>query len=281
MFVIQKKLIVVVFINILFVTTIDRIYSQRGLELGAWIGTAQYFGDLNNLYRMNEPGLAAGGIGRYNFNNRTSVRAQLNYERIRASDSKSSNNYDHRRNLSFYSNIIEVAPALEFNFFHYKHGSRTEFYTPYLYCGYSFFYFNPKTKINNQIVSLRELGTEGQLIGQEYYSISGAWLIGSGLKFDLNYRWSINVDIGYRAAATDFLDDVSGVYPNYSELKSTRGDLAVLLADRSLPDENNVKLGISGHQRGDARDRDAFMTIGINLVYFFGKLRCPEISDPH
>lgn len=92
-------------------------YSQKGMEAGLWLGGAHYFGDLNNLYRINEPGLAGGATVRYNFNHRLSVRGQLNLARIRAHDTKSTNAFDLRRNLNFYSNIIEFAPAMEINFF--------------------------------------------------------------------------------------------------------------------------------------------------------------------
>ncbi|MFZ1380877.1 MAG: DUF6089 family protein [Saprospiraceae bacterium] len=275
--VVKKNIGILVF---LIAISTQFAYSQKGMEAGLWLGGAHYFGDLNNLYRINEPGLAGGATVRYNFNHRLSVRGQLNLARIRAHDTKSTNAFDLRRNLNFYSNIIEFAPAMEINFFHYKHGSKEKGVSPYLYGGYSFFYFNPKTKYNGETIELRPLGTEGQQVGQEYYSIAGAWLVGGGVKFDLNYRWSINVDLGYRFTSTDYLDDVHSIYPDYSELRSSRGDMAVLLADRSLPDSNNSKIGIEGTQRGDSRDKDAYITAGVNLIYFFGRLNCPPLSIP-
>lgn len=254
--------------------------AQKGFEVGAWAGVAHYFGDLNNLYRINEPGLAGGLIGRYNYDTRLSTRLQLNYLRIRGNDSKSSNAFDLRRNLSFYSNIIEIAPAMEINFLTLKHGSRDNFISPYMYAGFSVFYFSPKAKYNGQTISLRALGTEGQLPGQEYKEISSSWLIGGGVKMDLNAIWSINVDLGYRAAATDYLDDVSGFYPDYTELANNRGLLAVDLSDRSVAGPDVQKIGLSGTQRGDSKESDAFLSLGINLVYYFGKLRCPALSTP-
>lgn len=256
------------------------LLSQIGYEAGGWIGAAHYFGDLNNLYRVNEPGLAGGLIGRYNFDTRLSLRMQLNYLRVRGSDAKSTNAFDLRRNLSFYSNIIEVAPAIEFNFFSLKHGSKDEYITPYMYVGFSVFHFSPKAELNGQTYSLRELGTEGQLPGQEYNEIGTSWLIGGGVKFDLNYYWSVNIDLGYRATNTDYLDDVSGFYPDYNELRINRGDIAVALADRSVANVDQQKIGVTGTQRGDSREKDAYISLGINLVYYFGKLRCPEISTP-
>ncbi len=254
--------------------------SQKGFEVGVWAGSAQYFGDLNNLYRLNEPGLAAGVLGRYNYNTRISTKLQLNYLRLRANDSKSTNAFDLRRNLSFFSNVIEIAPSMEFNFFNLKHGSRDEHLTPYLMGGFSVFYFSPKTNYQGEVYSLRELGTEGQVPGQEYNEISTAWLVGGGVKFDLNAIWSINIELAYRKTRTDFLDDVSGFYPDYVELQNNRGDIAVQLADRSVATTDFPKIGQSGTQRGDSNDKDAFASLGINLVYYFGKLRCPDLSTP-
>ncbi len=269
-----------IFISICFLCLPRSIKSQKGVELGGWIGAAHYFGDLNNLYRLNEPGLAGGLTGRYNFDTRLSMRMQLNYLRIRGNDSKSSNGFDLRRNLSFYSNVIEVAPAIEFNFFTLKHGSKDQYITPYMYGGFSIFHFSPKAELNGEIYSLREMGTEGQLPGQEYNEIGSAWLIGGGVKFDIDNNWSINVDLGYRLSRTDYLDDVSGFYPDYNELLINRGDIAVQLSDRSIENIDQTKIGRSGTQRGDSKEKDAFVTLGINLVYYFGKLRCPPLSYP-
>lgn len=254
--------------------------AQKGFEAGIWAGSANYFGDLNNLYRLNEPGLAGGIMGRYNYNTRISTKMQLNYLRLRAHDSKSNNAFDLRRNLSFFSNVIEIAPSMEFNFFSLKHGSKDENLTPYLMGGISVFYFSPKTDFQGTTYSLRNLGTEGQIPGQEYNEISTAWLVGGGVKFDLNAAWSINVELAYRKAKTDYLDDVSGFYPDYIELQNNRGDVAVQLADRSEATTDYPKIGLSGTQRGDSKDKDAFVSLGINLVYYFGKLRCPDLSTP-
>ncbi|MBP8725052.1 MAG: outer membrane beta-barrel protein [Saprospiraceae bacterium] len=256
------------------------LLSQRGPELGVWLGSSQYFGDLNNLYRFDQPGLAGGITGRYNFDSRIAARMQLNYHRLAGDDAHSRNAFDLRRNLSFFANVFELATALEFNFFPLRHGSREDFITPYMYGGYSFFYYQPMTHYQGESVSLRELGTEGQLPGQEYNEIAGAWLIGGGLKVDISSNWSLNLDLGYRLASTDYLDDVSGYFPDYLELQTNRGDLAVALADRSVEVDGLPAIGRTGTQRGDHRERDAFLNFGVNLVCYFGKLRCPPISYP-
>jgi len=136
------------------------------------------------------------------------------------------------------------------------------------------------TKYDGKTVALRELGTEGQIVGQEYGTINGSLMVGGGVKLDINYRWSLNFDISYRHTYTDYLDDVSKTYPNYNELLTNRGPVAVQLSDRSIASTGVEKIGLPGFQRGDSREKDAFLTLGVNLVYYFGRLRCPTISLP-
>jgi len=92
----------------------------------------------SNFVRINDPGPAAGLIGRYNFDNRISARVGLNYGYVYADDSDSNNAFERSRNLNFKSHIIDFTGGFEFNFFPYTHGSRFENYTPYLLAGFSF-----------------------------------------------------------------------------------------------------------------------------------------------
>ena len=137
-------------------------FSQKGFEVGGWLGVGHYFGDLNSTYSLKRPGAAGGLIGRYNFNNRISVRLSANYGRVSAYDSDSDNSFQQSRNLSFRSDILEGLGQLEFNFLPYVHGSEDQFFTPYLFGGFGFSYFNPKAELNGEWVALQPLGTEGQ-----------------------------------------------------------------------------------------------------------------------
>lgn len=92
--------------------------------------------------------------------------------------------------------------------------------------GFSVFQYSPKRSVDGTVYRLREIGTEGQVTGQEYGPISGAWTFGLGAKFDLNYRWSVQFDINARIAFTDYLDDVSTVYPDVNQLGNQKGAIA-------------------------------------------------------
>ena len=38
-------------------------FAQKGWEVGGWLGTSLYYGDLNNKVNFNSPGLAFGVLG--------------------------------------------------------------------------------------------------------------------------------------------------------------------------------------------------------------------------
>lgn len=247
--------------------------AQKGYEAGAWLGVSHYFGDLHT--ELSVPDLRpAGGVAvRYNFDDRISVKGSLNYLRLIADDANSINTYERQRGLSFHSNVYDLTGQAEFNFLPYIHGSSDNGWTPYLHAGVSGFTFAPKAKLgsDSQTFDLRQYGTEGQAIGEEYGRLSWALSYGIGVKWDLSYVWSINVEAAMRSTRTDYLDDVSTTYPDLDVLRQTRGATAVGLSD---PTGNARPL----RQRGNDRTKDSYITIGIGIMHYFGRVECPHVS---
>lgn len=248
--------------------------QMKGWELGGWLGASNYFGDLNTNYRLNRIHPAGGVLTRYNFNDRLAFRFGASYGQISAYDSDSKNIYEQRRNLSFRSHLVDVAMLLEFNFMPYMHGHRDYFYTPYVFAGPAIFFFNPQAKLDGTWYSLPGLGTEGQFPGEEYNTTQGALAYGLGFKLDFSYRWSLGVELSGRKVFTDYIDDVSGVYADVRDIRVQRGDIAAALADRSF----EPKLGEPGRQRGNGKDNDVYMFLGVSLQYYFGEIRCPSYN---
>lgn len=248
------------------------LYAQKGPELGGWVGLSHYFGDLNTQFDLGLPGLAGGLTYRYNFNERVALRLNGNIGKLRGDDARAENVFQRQRNLSFRSLVFDGNLDLEFNFFPYIHGSNESYFTPYMFGGLSGIKFNPQANYEGVWYALQPLGTEGQLPGDEYSTFQAGLNIGFGFKFDLNYRWSINIEASVRKLFTDYIDDISTTYPNMLELSSQRDPMAVLLSDRST---TSPKLGLPGYQRGSSSDRDFYTFSGIALVYYFGKVNCP------
>jgi hypothetical protein len=259
------------------------VKAQIGWEAGLWVGAAHYFGDLNTNYNLEKPGEAFGLMARYNFNNRVALKFAGNYGVISADDADSKNPFEIDRNLSFRSPVMEVSSQVEFNFLPFTHGSKDEYFSPYFLLGASVFQFNPQTYYNSRWVDLRPLGTEGQFKGKEYYTVSSAFLFGVGLKYDLSERWSMQFELSGRTTFTDYLDDVSSVYPDRRNLFLERGQfgsMAVALSDRSLTSASlpTQDIGKKGFMRGNADNKDAYAFLEVGFLYFFGNLRCPDIS---
>lgn len=263
--------------------------AQDGLEVGGNLGIVNYFGDLNTNLRLNRVNLA-GGVGfRYNFNKRVATKLSIMGGTVEAYDSDSDNIFERARNLHFKSIVADAGLQMEFNFLPYHHGSKDENWTPYMFLGLGVSYFNPRAELNDEWVDLRPLGTEGQFTGDEYYTVSGGWVYGAGFKIDLNYDWSLNIGVSSRRLFSDYLDDVSGTYPDADFVEDLRGSEAVPFIDRSLElfqsDPNfftrngiEAPIGEEGRQRGNSRTNDTYVYFTLGLYYYFGDLKCPYES---
>ena len=258
-------------------------HAQRGWEAGAFLGGGHYFGDLNRDFNLGDPGPAGMLLARYNFSTRWAARLGASYTRVRADDADSPNVFERARNLSFRSDVFDGNLALEFNFLPYVHGSREEFFTPYVFAGLTVAHFNPTAELDGERYRLRDFGTEGQFPGEEYYTTALGIGYGLGFKLDLTYEWSLNFELHARQLFTDYLDDVSTVYPDREDLLDRPGgEIAAALSDRSgevdVPGATDFGIGIPGRQRGDATGDDQYGALTVGLVYYFGQLRCPDVG---
>jgi len=249
--------------------------TAQSYELGAWAGVSGYFGDLNPNFGVQRLGPAGGILGRVNVNPRVSFKVSANYANVGYDDALTNNEFQQARNLSFQSNIFEGVGQVEFNFLPFISSEYDKFFTPYLFVGGGMFHFNPRTRFDDEWVSLQPLGTEGQGRNEEYTLTQGMLAYGGGFKFALNYAWSINVEVSSRRLFTDYLDDVSTTYADPIELENLRGDIAVQLADRSW-EVVEAPIGGIGRQRGDPLSNDTYVNLGISLVYHIGGIKCPD-----
>lgn len=240
-------------------------YNEAGILLGA----SNYKGELSpHLFNKDFLHFAAGVFYRHNWNRHWSYQLELNYGRISGDDAVATTGFEKNRNLSFYSDVLEFSPLIEFNFFPYETGNSEFPFTPYLFTGISVFRFNPKAELNGTTYELQPLGTEGQgLDGTSLYNrISFALPIGGGIKINMG-RFGLGIQVGARRTYTDYLDDVSTVYPDMLKLLAARGPIAVALSDRSLfvGDTSGNFPKIAGKQRGFSTDNDWYLFAGLTI----------------
>ena len=252
-------------------------FVQEG-EFGITAGAAHYFGDLNNRSRINRPKLAIGGFIRKQFGDYTAVRLSGHFARLGYSDIYSSNEYDLRRNLSFNTNIFELALQGDFNFFKFNPADPEYTFTPYATLGVGVFNYNPYAYYKNQKVFLRPLHTEGQTFyknRKEYGSMALCFPIGFGVKYALNDRINVSFEITHRFTTTDYLDDVSTTYVGADKFPSTSGgkSIAGIMQDRSF--EVGTPIGIEGRQRGFSKQKDQYTIAEVGISFNITSYRCP------
>jgi len=255
-------------------------YVQEG-EFGITAGVAHYFGDLNNRSKINRPKLAIGGFIRKQFGNYSAVRLSGHFARLGYSDVYSSNEYDLRRNLSFNTNIFELALQGDFNFFKFNPADPDYAFTPYATLGIGIFNYNPYAYYKNQKVFLRPLHTEGQTFyknRKEYGSMALCFPIGFGVKYALNDRINVSFEITHRFTTTDYLDDVSTTYVGADKFPSTSGgkSIAGIMQDRSF--EVGTPIGIEGRQRGFSKQKDQYTIAEVGISFNITSYRCPTAN---
>ncbi len=239
-------------------------------EVGVTAGGMGYMGDLNqtNFHKLNH--VAFGGMVKRNFDSYWSVKIALLKGKISADESKSAYQQEQDRNLSFFSPITEGSLQVEFNFFDYGFTFLQKRATPFLFAGVSLASFNPQTTYQNRTYELKYYFTEGQ---NKYKTNTYSIPFGAGFKYNFGRYLNLTGEIGFRNTSTDYLDDVSGYYPDPALLTDAsleRTDLRIALSDRSVN-----KIGVPGTQRGDFRKKDSYIFAGITLSYTFVSQKCP------
>lgn len=260
---------------LLFVTV--QIAQAQHSEVGGYIGTMTYMGDLNPDFNFQKTRPSLGFIYRYHLNEYMAAKGTFGFGMIEHDDASSSNPYQLARNLSFRSFIFELSGQVELHFKKFRVGSHRDYFTPYLTVGISLFRFNPKTKYNDEWVSLQEIGTEGQLntdfTNKEPYSrIQVAFPMGMGIKVWTKKKWVFFAEIAYRQTMTDYLDDVSGEFVDQFLLGGT-GSVGADLADRS-DEVLSEPIGRAGKQRGFSTNKDGYMTFNMGLTYTIFNRKC-------
>ena len=260
-------------------------YVQQG-EFSITLGAAHYFGDINTRAGINRPKPAIGIFFKKQFNNYLGIRLSAHYAQLGYSDIYSNNDYQKRRNLSFNTEIFEIAAQGDFNFFKFVPGDPYYSFTPYVTFGIGAFSYNPYAYLNSQKVYLRPLGTEGQNIKytdpvtgdtrNPYGSVAVCFPIGAGLKYNLSDNVNFSLQIVHRLTLTDYLDDVSTTYVGIDKFPVLNGQpsTAGILQDRSF--ETGVPIGLEGRQRGYSKQKDQFIMAEVGISFSISTYKCPS-----
>lgn len=257
---------------------------QEG-EFGISAGAAHYFGDLNTRAGINRPKPAFGVFFRKQFTNYVALRVAAHYAKLGYSDTYNDNEFQKRRNLSFNSNIWELAIQGDFNFFKFIPGTAYNRFTPYVTLGVGAFSYDPYAFYGNQKIFLRPLGTEGQGYSQypdrkAYSTMALCIPFGVGVKYNLTEKMNVGFEIVHRFTNTDYLDDVSSTYVDpaiFPKLPDGSASTAELLNDRSY--ETGELIGFvngTARSRGYPKQKDQYVMAELTISFNLSSYRCPK-----
>ena len=249
-------------------------------DLGGNAGIGKKFvKDLN----YGKQALCGGVSFSANFKNAITARLEANFGKVSADDAVlesvpvtdiARNRYN--RNLNFQSNITEFNLVAEFHpFFLFIDWANKDQdpprYSPYIAGGIGYFSFNPQAKIENRLIDLQPLATEGQ--GLKEYPDSKPYKlkqfnypVGGGIRYELSPLVTLRAELLYRILSTDYLDDCSKDYINpdayaLNGFSGTKLTNALALNNREINGQNTKP----GGKRGSPLQNDGYFTFNLKI----------------
>lgn len=143
---------------------------------------------------------------------------------------------------------------------------------PDIILGIGLLKFEPKGYYDGEWYNLQPLGTEGQNLGGDYPETYKLWQFnvkyGLGLGWRFTRQFEVELQAVYTHVFTDYLDDVSGEYPEYNEIaKGPEGDVTTHFTYGG----NDGSLVPKGSSRGNPEKNDGIMLIGLKVTYIFSR----------
>lgn len=226
--------------------SIGDLLAQRN-ELGFGLGGATYSGDIIRRVDPSQLGIQGTLFGRRNFDNVWSLRAGISFARLNAADSI--NPIDAlaaRRNAAFKGSVFEATAIMEYHFLDFTHPQSQHKYSPYGFfgLGYSFFSGEGNAYQGDPKAGFYSLGTP--IIP-----------FGLGIKYRLNNRWALAMELGFRATFSDFFDKIDSEVASIPRFPD--------------PSNTNVPYGIN---YGNYGDKDWYYFLGLTLSYSFNSVQC-------
>ena len=264
---------------------------SQDLKFKTFAGTTRYYGDLAPYSFINaysEAHFSLGASVGLQINDFYSINLRYLAAKISGNDALSTNPSKRSRNLRFESPINEIGLINEININNLLWNGKSKYGIHFiLSAGLNLYTFNPRTDLNGNIYFLQPLGTEGQGlegVDESLYELT-QWNIPYGLsiEFRINDNLNMGIEVTSRYTFTDYLDDVSGNYPDYELLSESRGELALALSNRmsELPGASNI--AEPGDPRGDPSSNDWYLVTGVYLSYYFGPnpidIKKKEVED--
>jgi hypothetical protein len=228
------------FFALLFTMLFFQLNGQT-YEIGIMAGGVNNIGDVGRTNYIAPTGMGVGGIFKWNISKRYAWRTSILYGEFTADDTKSNMTSRQQRAYLVNNNIFEASAGLEFNFVDYNLHRLGNTFTPYLYTGITYFRYDYKYIVANQVINFND---------QRDGSFAIPMTI--GFKYRISYSLILGAEIGARYTFTDNLDF-------------------------SNPEDAN--LGRSNVEFGNIFSNDWYVFSGLTLTYAFKRKPCSDCFD--
>jgi Domain of unknown function (DUF6089) len=257
-----------VFLLFFLIVGIPASTTAQNISFGVGGGLMYYNGDLSDASYMPPSEIVKPYFGAdisFLIVDRFDLSLRYMHGSVEGADSLADEKDNKARNLSFKSNIDEVSAVFRYRIFRVM---EKRLINPFVFLGLGYFWFNPTAEVNGVRYDLQPLGTEGQFIEEGNYEDpyelqSFSLATGFGVFVRLGHQWALRLEAAPQLTFTDYLDDVSTIFPDSTALANTpNGEIAVLASSKrpkGFPD--------MGRARGNADRDDVMVSFGISIVF--------------
>jgi hypothetical protein len=209
-------------------------------EIGAFIGSSNYIGDIGTDKYIHPNSPALGLVYKWNTTDRFSLRAGFTFSKLEENEFRNRDLNRFRRSYKLSNNIQEAMVGIEINFFEFNLHDETLGFTPYIFYGVSYFryeqfYLTPNGPFDPP--TYNNYGSDEKI----------AFPLILGFKINPNPIFVIALEMGARYTLTDNLDG-------------------------SNPE--NEFADIQEYKFGNIMNNDWYIFTGLTISFTFGDLPC-------
>jgi hypothetical protein len=201
--------------SVIFLLFFQALFAQQAKwEMGLSLGISPYLGDINKriVYVPSQSGFGAQLHAKYNFKPSFALRAAAAYMTMKGDDKNfSTPDWRSLRGFAFTNTLIEGSLCLEYDLLAKKRerNNKTDAkFSPYLVLGGAIAFHDPKPTFNepNVVATAVLISEDKAAIGK---MTSFAIPVGAGLRYALNPKWSLGLEVTSRISTSDYLDGIS------------------------------------------------------------------------
>ncbi|MFI5220721.1 MAG: DUF6089 family protein [Bacteroidia bacterium] len=263
--------------------------NAQKLEIGILGGGSYYYGDIVNEWEPQAISYSAGVFARYHLSENMAIKGFFGYCKVVGSDSNSTSEWQQKRNLSFWADIVEGSVQFEYSLVKdITRGRRLRNRViPYVFAGIGGMYFwnygpAPVPWSGGGVgstVPLWGLGDGGVIYNQFAVTLP----FGVGVRVKVSQSVNIGFEFGARYTTTSYIDDVAGPSEKFVDPSLLKYDISRKMVYGPSKIEG---WAYPGKQRGKIAISDMYFIYGLTLSYRLGlsggggyrgkAIRCPR-----